>query len=74
MWLKDYPLVRKWVYGVAVALMPLLVYYGYVAEEVAPVYVSVVGAVLVPALAYRNTDSSGGAGAPSEPENAELTK
>lgn len=74
MWLKDYPLIRKWVYGVAVALMPLLVYYGYVAEEAAPMYVSVVGAVLVPALAYRNTDSSGGAGAPSEPENAELTE
>lgn len=72
MWLKDYPLIRKWVYGVAVALMPLLVYYGYVAEEVAPVYVSVVGAVLVPALAYRNTDGSGGA--QGEPENAELTK
>lgn len=72
MWLKDYPLIRKWIYGVAVTLMPLLVYYGYVAEEVAPVYVSVAGAVLVPALAYRNTEA--GAGAQGEPENAELTE
>lgn len=54
-WLSENPLARKWVYGVALAVVPLLTAYGLVSEELAPLWVSLVSAVLVPGLALANT-------------------
>lgn len=54
-WLSDNPQARKWFYGVALAVVPLLTAYGLVSEELAPLWVSLVSAVLVPGLALANT-------------------
>lgn len=56
--LADNPVARKWVYGIALAVMPLLVAYGIISEQTAPLWVSLVSAVLVPSLALANTPSS----------------
>ena len=45
---------RKWVYGIAIAVMPLLVFYGVVEETAAPLWIAAVGGVLVPGLAFAN--------------------
>ncbi|MFW0112099.1 phage holin [Rothia sp. CCM 9416] len=58
-WLSDNPQARKWVYGVALAVVPLLTAYGLVSEELAPLWVSLVSAVLVPGLALANTPGAG---------------
>ena len=53
------PETRRWVYGIAVAAVPLLVAYGVIAESDAALWVGLAGAVLgtgVPALAAANTD------------------
>lgn len=51
------PAVRSWLYGVALAVLPLLVVAGLVTEAEAPLWAVLVGAVLVPgvATAYRPT-------------------
>lgn len=51
------PHVRSWLYGVAVALGPVLVAYGVVADEAWPVWIALVGALLGNgvATAYRPT-------------------
>lgn len=58
-WLSEKPQARKWVYGVALAVVPLLTAYGLVSEELAPLWVSLVSAVLVPGLALANTPGPG---------------
>lgn len=68
-WLSHHPAARKWVYGVALAVVPLLTAYGLVREELAPLWISLISAVLVPSLALANTPSStpheaGNAGSP----------
>lgn len=53
------PKTRRWVYGIAVAAVPLAVAYGVVAESDAALWIGLAGAVLgtgVPALAAANTD------------------
>lgn len=53
------PRTRRWIYGIAVAAVPLLVAYGVVAESDAALWIGLAGAVLgggVPALATANTD------------------
>ncbi len=52
------PAVRRWVYGIALAAMPLAVLYGIVSEAAAPLWVTLAGAVLVPGLAIANTPKS----------------
>jgi len=52
------PAVRKWLYGIAVVVMPLLITYGVLSAEQAPLWLAIVGAVLVPGLAFANTDTS----------------
>jgi hypothetical protein len=42
---------RKWLYGVALAGVPLLVAYGVVSEDAAPLWVAMIGAALAPAVA-----------------------
>lgn len=56
-WLSDNPAARRWVYGVAVAVVPLLTAYGIISETHAPLWVAVVSAVFVPSLALSNTPS-----------------
>lgn len=46
--------VRKWVYGVSLAAIPLLVAYGIVDESMAPLWVALIGAIVAPALALAN--------------------
>lgn len=53
------PRTRRWIYGIAVAAVPLLVAYGVIAESDAALWIGLAGAVLgtgVPALAAANTD------------------
>lgn len=49
------PAVRAWIYGVAIAALPLLIGYGLLSETDAALWAAVVGAILVPGLAFANT-------------------
>ena len=42
---------RKWLYGVALTIVPLLVAYGAISESVAPLWIALLGSLLAPALA-----------------------
>lgn len=53
---KTIPLtVRRWIYGVATAVIPLLIAYGVVDDKTAPLWVALVAAVLVPGMATAAT-------------------
>ena len=52
------PAIRRWIYSVALVLIPLLVFYGILSEAAAPLWVALVGAILVPGLAVANTPKS----------------
>jgi hypothetical protein len=52
-WLADRE-HRKYLYGISIVAMPLLVAYGAVSETMAPLWVAVLGAILTPALALNN--------------------
>ena len=43
--------VRKWLYGISLTIIPLLVAYGVIEESAAPLWVALVGSVLAPTLA-----------------------
>jgi hypothetical protein len=45
---------RKWIYGVCLAAVPLLVAYGVIDGEVAPLLVAVIAAIVAPSLALAN--------------------
>jgi len=45
---------RKYVYGVSLALLPILVAVGWVTESMAPMIIVLLGTVLTPALALNN--------------------
>ena len=48
---------RKWLYALAVAVVPLLVLYGAISQESAPLWLAVVAALLgvaSPAMALKN--------------------
>lgn len=49
------PAVRKWIYGVALAALPLLIGYGVLDEANAALWAALIGAILVPGLALANT-------------------
>lgn len=52
------PEVRRWLYGIAVAVVPLLIALGVVTEAHGGLWIAIVGAVLAPvapALAAANT-------------------
>jgi len=42
---------RRWLYGVALTVVPLLVAYGVLDESAAPLWVALVGSFLAPSLA-----------------------
>ncbi len=46
--------VRKWIYGIALTVIPLLVAYGIVDESTAALWAALVGAVVAPGLALFN--------------------
>ena len=50
------PARRRWIYGVAIAVLPILITYGVVSKEDAPLWIALVGAVLVPGLAVANVN------------------
>lgn len=45
---------RKWVYGVCLAVVPLLVAYGVIDGEAAPLWIAVIAALVAPSLALAN--------------------
>jgi len=45
---------RKWIYGVCLAAVPLLVVYGVIDGEAAPLWIAVIGALVAPSLALAN--------------------
>lgn len=49
-WLDD-PRNRTWLYRVLLATVPLLVAYGAVSEDTAPLWIALIGAVVAPAVA-----------------------
>lgn len=52
------PAVRRWFYGIALAVVPLLVLYGILDEQSAPLWVALISAVVVPGLAIANVSDS----------------
>jgi hypothetical protein len=42
---------RKWIYGICLAAVPLLVLYGVIDESDAPLWIAVLAAVIAPATA-----------------------
>jgi hypothetical protein len=42
---------RKWIYGVCLAAVPVLVLYGVIDEQAAPLWIAVIAAVIAPATA-----------------------
>lgn len=55
------PEVRRWGYGIALALLPLLTAYGILQEAHAPLWASLVGSILVPGVALAHTPTGGSA-------------
>ena len=54
------PTVRRWVYGIALAVLPLLIAYGILDEQNAALWAALVGAFLVPSLAVAHVEPGGG--------------
>lgn len=49
------PARRKWLYGVLIAAVPLLIVYGVIEDAQAPLWIALVGAVLGNATAAAHT-------------------
>ena len=54
------PKTRTYLYGIGLAVLPLLVVAGIVTKDDAPLWVVLVGAILVPGTAYANRPTKGG--------------
>lgn len=48
---------RAWIYRISLAVIPLLIAFGAVAEEDAPLWIALAGAVLNSGLATANTST-----------------
>lgn len=46
--------VRRWIYGVSLAAVPLLVALGILENDIAPLVIALVAAVIAPGLALAN--------------------
>ena len=53
------PAVRRWAYGVITAAVPLLVIYGVIESETAPLWLALAASVLGTATALAHTPSGG---------------
>lgn len=51
---------RRYIYGIATAALPLLIAAGVLTEHLVPSVLALLGAVLVPGLAAKNTPSDDG--------------
>jgi hypothetical protein len=51
--------VRKWLYGVSLTAVPLLVAYGVLEESAAPLWIALIGSVLAPTLALTHLTPEG---------------
>ena len=49
-WLSDRE-VRKWLYGVSLTVIPLLVAYGAIEKDDAALWIALVGSILAPTVA-----------------------
>lgn len=47
---------RRWVYSIGLAAIPLLVFYGVLEKEAAPLWIAAIGAVLGNGLALANVN------------------
>lgn len=56
------PTVRRWLYGVLVALVPLLIAYGVIEETTAPLWLALASSVLGTTTALLHTPTGGGDG------------
>lgn len=56
------PTVRRWVYGIVTALVPLLVVYGLVEESTAPLWLALASSVLGTTTALLHTPTGGADG------------
>lgn len=45
---------RKWIYGVLLAAVPILVAYGAIEEATAPLWIALAGAIVAPTMALAN--------------------
>lgn len=45
---------RAYIYGIALAVAPLAIAYGWISEDTAPLWVALLGSILVPTLALGN--------------------
>ena len=45
---------RKWIYGVCLAVVPILVLYGVIDSEAAPLWIALIGAIVAPTVALAN--------------------
>lgn len=53
------PQVRRWLYGIALAILPILTAYSILQEAHAPLWAALVGSILVPGLALAHTPTGG---------------
>lgn len=60
---------RKWVYTVSVALIPLLVFYGVISKDAAPLWIALVGAIVAPVMALTHLSPPDGRGSLDVPDD-----
>ena len=53
------PDVRRWLYGIATALVPILVIYGVIESTTAPMWIALVASVLGTGTALAHTPTGG---------------
>lgn len=53
------PDVRRWLYGIATALVPILVIYGVIESATAPMWIALVASVLGTGTALAHTPTGG---------------
>ena len=62
---------RKWLYGISLAGVPLLVAYGVISKDVAPLWIAFLGALISPALALTHLSPPEGRDSLNVPEDLE---
>lgn len=60
---------RKWVYTLSLALIPLLVFYGVISEDAAPLWIALIGAVIAPTMALTHLSPPEGRGSLRVPDD-----
>jgi hypothetical protein len=72
-WLMDAK-NRRHLYMVSLAVIPLLVFYGVIAQEAAPLWIAIVGAIVAPSVALNHITPNDAdvASAPEDFDEADL--